>query len=124
MNGLFFYAGTRVGGKENSMNIQKPNLQFRNSLSVRKITRCIVLHHADAEKFSVYQCHACHLTNGWAGIGYHYYITKDGTIWAGRPDNTVGAHASGGNSDSIGICFEGDYDVEGTMPDAQKKTGK
>ena len=60
----------------------------------------------------------------WAGIGYHYYITKDGTIWASRPDCTVGAHASGGNSDSIGICFEGDYDVEGTMPDAQKKTGK
>ena len=106
------------------MNIQKPSLQFRNSLSVRKSTRCIVLHHADAEKFSVYQCHACHLNNGWAGIGYHYYITKDGTIWEGRPDNTVGAHASGGNSDSIGICFEGDYDVERTMPDAQKKAGK
>ena len=88
------------------MNIQKPSLQFRNSLSVRKSTRCIVLHHADAEKFSVYQCHACHLNNGWAGIGYHYYITKDGTIWEGRPDNTVGAHASGGNSDSIGICFD------------------
>ena len=61
---------------------------------------------------------------GGAGIGYHYYITKDGTIWEGRPDNTVGAHASGGNSDSIGICFEGDYDVERTMPDAQKKAGK
>lgn len=57
------------------MNIQKSSLQFRNSLSVRKITRCIVL-------------------------------------------------PSGGNSDSIGICFEGDYDVERTMLDAQKKAGK
>ena len=46
-----------------------------------KYTRCIVLHHADAQSFSVYQCHACHLTNGWSGIGYQYYITKDGTIW-------------------------------------------
>ncbi len=106
------------------MNIQKPNLQFKNSLSVRKTTRCIALHHADSQSFSVYQCHVCHLNNGWAGIGYHYYITKDGTIWERRPDHTVGAYATGGNSDSIGICFEGDYDVGRTMSDAQKKAGK
>ena len=106
------------------MNIRKTNLQFRSSLAVRKATNCIVLHHADAQSFSVYQCHACHLTNGWSGIGYHYFITKDGTIWEGRPDHTQGAHASGGNVDSVGVCFEGDYDVEQTMPDAQKQAGK
>ena len=106
------------------MNIRKTNLQFRSSLAVRKATNCIVLHHADAQSFSVYQCHACHLTNGWSGIGYHYFITKDGMLWEGRPDHTQGAHASGGNADSVGVCFEGDYDVEQTMPDAQKQAGK
>ena len=44
---------------------------------------------------------------------------------AGRsPDNSVVAHASGGYADYVGTCFEGDYDVERTMPNAQKKAGK
>lgn len=55
------------------------------------------------------------------GAGYHFLVTKDGKIYRLRPEDTVGAHASGSNSDSIGICAEGNYDYE-TMPEAQKKS--
>jgi len=54
------------------------------------------------------------------GIGYHYYVRKDGTIYRGRPEDTVGAHVYGYNSVSIGVCAEGDYTKE-TMPAPQKE---
>ena len=28
---------------------------------------------------------ACHRARGFATVGYHYYITRDGTVHAGRP---------------------------------------
>ncbi len=43
----------------------------------------------------------------WNGIGYHFYITKDGTIWVGRPLDQIGAHVKGRNKYTIGVCYEG-----------------
>lgn len=47
-------------------------------------------------------------------IGYHYYIRKDGTVIACRPENIRGCHASGYNAHSIGICYEGGCPVSAT----------
>lgn len=104
------------------MVIQETNLAF-GSLSVRSKTLRIIIHHADASVCDAATIHQWHKARGWAGIGYHFLVRKDGTIQRGRPENTIGAHASGSNSDSIGICFEGDYTKE-TMPAAQKQAGK
>lgn len=51
--------------------------------------------------------HDWHLERSWAGIGYHWVILEDGTLQMGRPEYWVGAHASGDNSDSIGIVLIG-----------------
>lgn len=48
--------------------------------------------------------------NGWSDIGYHYVIRLDGTIELGRPLAQVGAHTSGMNQQSIGICYVGGLD--------------
>jgi N-acetylmuramoyl-L-alanine amidase len=48
-----------------------------------------------------------HLKRGFNDIGYHYLIHIDGTIEEGRPINKQGAHCSGQNRDSIGICYVG-----------------
>ena len=48
-----------------------------------------------------------HRQRGFDCIGYHFYITVDGTIWVGRPLSQVGAHCKGYNAHSIGICYEG-----------------
>ena len=104
------------------MNIKETNLSFK-SMSARSKTNRIILHHAAAKSCGAATIHQWHLNNGWSGIGYHFVVRKNGTIERGRPEKYVGAHASGSNSDSIGICFEGDFMSE-TMSDAQKKAGK
>ena len=103
------------------MNIRTKELSF-GSMTKRKKTDLIVLHHAAATECSVEDVHRWHLANGWSGIGYHFFIRKDGSVWRGRPEDTVGAHTKGYNSTSIGICFEGNFETE-TMPDAQKRAG-
>ena len=91
------------------MTIQDAHLQFTSlsPLSFNAIDT-IVVHHA-AMDGSVQDIHRVHKQMGWSGIGYHLYIRKDGSIWKGRPLNTLGAHVKGHNSHTIGICLEGNY---------------
>ena len=104
------------------MNIIKTNLKF-GAMTNRKSTSRIILHHAEASHCTAADIHRWHLNNGWAGAGYHFLVRKDGSIYRLRPENKVGSHAKGANSNSIGICFEGAYMTE-TMPDEQKEAGK
>lgn len=55
--------------------------------------------------------------NGWAAIGYHFVIKRDGTVEGGRPHDTVGAHASQVNSRSVGICLAGGKGKPGKWED-------
>lgn len=55
--------------------------------------------------------------NGWAAIGYHFVIKRDGTVEGGRPHDTQGAHASQVNSHSIGICLAGGKGKPGIFVD-------
>ena len=48
-----------------------------------------------------------HKARGWDGIGYHYYIDKQGTIFRGRQDWVIGAGVYGKNSHSLHICLGG-----------------
>ena len=60
-----------------------------------------------------------HRCRGFRGIGYHYYIRKDGTVINTRALELVGAHAKGHNSYSIGICYEGGLDADGRPADTR-----
>lgn len=100
------------------MNVITVNLPTNGSFSRRNRTDEIILHHAEAKSASVEEVNRWHLERGWTGIGYHFYIRKDGRIYRGRPEWAVGAHAQGHNSRSVGICCEGSYMSE-TMPKAQ-----
>lgn len=104
-----------------SVNIIETNLSFK-AMSNRSSTTRIILHHAAAKSCTPEQIHQWHLNNGWAGAGYHFLVRKDGNIYRLRPENKVGAHASGSNSDSLGVCFEGDFMSE-TMGESQRKAG-
>ena len=46
-------------------------------------------------------------TNGCKDIGYHYLVTLDGKIHAGRPLDQAGAHCSSHNANTIGVCYVG-----------------
>lgn len=71
------------------------------------------------QDFTFEQLEACHLARGFKSIGYHYYITKDGVVYPGRPESEVGAHARHYNAHSIGICYEGGLDKNGKPADTR-----
>ncbi len=48
-----------------------------------------------------------HKQRGFSDIGYHYVIDLDGTVEKGRPIEQAGAHCTGHNRNSIGICYIG-----------------
>lgn len=73
---------------------------------------------ADIKKYHVQ-------VNKWSDIGYHYVIPTDGVVEQGRPVEQVGAHCSGQNSDSIGICYVGGLASDGKTPqDTRTKAQK
>lgn len=67
---------------------------------------------------------ACHRARGFATIGYHYYLTRDGTVHAGRPLYQEGAHVTGHNRRSIGICYEGGLNPDGIPADTRTEAQK
>jgi len=49
-------------------------------------------------------------------------VRKSGEVFRGRPETAVGAHTTGYNGGSLGVCFEGHFELE-DMPEAQKRAG-
>lgn len=66
-----------------------------------------------------------HRDRGFNGIGYHFVVRLDGTIETGRLLSLAGAHTTGHNQNTIGICYIGGLDEDGkakdTRTDEQKK---
>lgn len=103
------------------MRIIDKGLEFNSNNSPMKKVEGIGLHHSGVTVLqSVEVIHNYHKGKGWAGIGYHYYVRKDGSIYRGRPESMAGAHCNGINSISIGICAEGNFSEE-TMSNVQKQ---
>ena len=50
-----------------------------------------------------------HKERGFDGFGYHYLIDRDGVTIPGRPEERVGAHVKGYNTNSIGVCLVGGH---------------
>lgn len=46
---------------------------------------------------------------GWADVGYHYLVGKDGLIYEGRDINARGTHVAGYNTGSAGVCLLGNF---------------
>lgn len=101
-----------------TLKIIECNLPRNGQYTRRSETTAVVLHHAAASSATVWDINDWHLDRGFNGIGYHYYVRKDGCVYRGRPEWALGAHAIGANDWSIGVCCEGDYMTE-IMPDAQ-----
>ena len=89
----------------------------------------ITLHHSgdtdDATGSAVQQIRLferAHKDKGWACIGYHFLIARDGTVYEGRPIKYQGAHATGDNNiGNIGICLLGNFD-DRQIPSSQRES--
>ena len=104
------------------MEIIETNLNFK-AMSNRQTTERIILHHSASSVASAEDIHSWHLGNGWEGAGYHFLVRKDGKVYRMRPEEKIGAHAYMNNYNSLGICFEGNFEVE-EMPEVQVQSGK
>lgn len=95
--------------------------EIRSKKTNRKISRLII--HCSASKegndVTVAQIDKMHRQRGFACIGYHYVIYRDGSIHEGRDISKVGAHTAGYNTGSIGICYIGGLDKNGKPKDTR-----
>ncbi len=89
----------------------------------------IIVHCSDSDFGDVETIRRWHVQDRkWSDIGYHYVILNgvresggkydpscDGLIEKGRPIERYGAHCSGHNKDSIGICLIGQRTFTGAQ---------
>lgn len=89
----------------------------------------IVVHHSATRTGSAAFFRVLHRgLNRWNDIGYHFVIgngtlTGDGTVEKGRALPFTGAHAKGGNTDSVGICLVGNFNETDPTPEQMQSLG-
>ena len=88
------------------------------AVSKRRIDEIIVHCSAtrEGQQVTVSQIRQWHLQRGFSDIGYHYVIYLDGSLHTGRHVDKSGAHCTGHNTHSIGVCYVGGCASNGTTP--------
>ena len=89
------------------------DFEFGRMFDLKEVRYFVIHHTGVSASQSVIDIHYFHQSvKEWSGIGYHFYIRKKGDIYRGRPEEKQGVHAGPANSESLGICFEGDFNSE------------
>ena len=93
---------------------------------MRTITEIIIHCSATPEgkDYTVEDIDRWHKARGWRCIGYHYVVYRDGSVHEGRPIQEVGAHCTGRNAHSIGICYIGGLDSQKKPKDTRTEAQK
>ncbi len=81
--------------------------------------RHLVIHHSAAPpNLGPRRIASYHVeTKGWPGIGYHFLIGQEGTIYQGNTLETISNHAVQANARGVGICFLGNFTKVVPPPD-------
>ena len=82
----------------------------------------IIIHCTDTVEgrdYTVDDVRRWHKERGWSDIGYHYLVYRNGTVAVGRDVDLIGAHCSGHNSYSIGVCYVGGRGKDGKCRDTR-----
>ena len=93
--------------------IRETDLDFTSLTPLIRVSK-IVVHHTGNEEdddLSAEDIHRIHRAMGWAGIGYHYVIRKNGDIERGRPEDCIGSHAYGWNWETLGVHLCGNFEL-------------
>lgn len=92
-----------------ALNIKDAGLKFIYPLRKMSEITTITIHHDNNHNLNnPYSIHRYHQSKGWSGIGYNYIVYADGDVYKGRGIHR-GAHCSGANGYSLGICISGDF---------------
>ncbi len=83
---------------------------------MRRKWKGIVFHHSayTGEKDQGTIINRWHKDKGWKGIGYHFVVNRSGVIEATFRwwRQLSGAHCKGYNSDYVGICLAGNFEMQ------------
>ena len=72
----------------------------------------LAIHHSEVSNQTVFDFNKWHTEhNGWHKISYHYVIDEKGIVYQCNNDDDLTYHVRGSNSDSIGICLIGNFDI-------------
>ena len=88
-------------------------------LKSKRVIKEIIVHcsaTAEGKDFTVADITKWHKARGFNTIGYHYVVYRDGSVHTGRDINVSGAHCTGHNSYSIGVCYIGGCKADGLTP--------
>ena len=100
--------------------------------------RLAVVHHTGSGESATYAAadvpamlramQAFHMdANGWHDLGYNFVVDRFGRVWEGRDGGvdtlTVGAHAYGMNTGSVGVAVLGDFTSAAPSPEAVDAVG-
>lgn len=89
--------------------------------NLSQIVRFVIHHSADPAGYPLKYANYHINTHGWPGIGYHFVIQKDGTIYQTNALETISYNVESYNTGTLGICLTGDYTVE-KVPQAQMES--
>jgi len=87
---------------------------YTYSMPLADVYQTLVLHHSVvyhgndlATMQAIEKLHR--VDRGWATIGYHYLIGRNGGIYEARPLTVRGVHVAGHNTGSAGVCLMGNF---------------
>lgn len=89
-------------------------MRYNSNTKKRDKTDYLVIHcsaTSDKQDIGAADIDKWHRAKGWACIGYHYVIRRNGEVEEGRDSEVIGAHVSGHNENSVGICMVGGVDA-------------
>ena len=112
--------GLEVDGIVGDGTLSKLNLLVNKRTIKELIVHCSAT--PEGKDYSVDTIRQWHLQRGFSDIGYHYVIYRDGSIHIGRDESIIGAHCTGHNTNSIGVCYIGGCASDGKTPKDTRTT--
>ena len=112
--------GLEVDGIVGANTLSKLNLSVNKRTIKELIVHCSAT--PECKDYSVDTIRQWHLQRGFSDIGYHYVIYRDGSIHIGRDESIIGAHCTGHNTNSIGVCYIGGCASDGKTPKDTRTT--
>ena len=112
--------GLEVDGIVGADTLSKLNLLVNKRTIKELIVHCSAT--PEGKDYSVDTIRQWHLQRGFSDIGYHYVIYRDGSIHIGRDESVIGAHCTGHNTNSIGVCYIGGCASDGKTPKDTRTT--
>lgn len=112
--------GLEVDGIVGADTLSKLNLSVNKRSIKELIVHCSAT--PEGKDYSVDTIRQWHLQRGFSDIGYHYVVYRDGSIHIGRDESIIGAHCTGHNTNSIGVCYIGGCASDGKAPKDTRTT--